>query len=233
MKKLLLFSASLLALVSLHAQVDPVNEDAPKKNTPGALEGMLTHRYLAAGMGYYFLPIASLNAQLSDMGIKTGFANAIGLGLDYGTKTTTAKLERGLTSLFSYHYLLPQDVSTSDQALKFSLNGYNAQFDLVSGSWLNSDKLTLMGGLGWAFGRLKVTEESSTGETVFLNKYFAPEFRMEFNVRLLNHLYVGIRYAYRKDWTTSGWSRSGAYAPMLGGTNMSGSMAGAFIGYGK
>ncbi len=187
--------------------------------------------YIVASGGYYFLPIASLNSQLSTMGIKKGFGNATGLGLDYGYQ---ADEDETINGFFSYHYLLPQNISTPDNSLKFRLNGYNAQFDLGSYDWVATDNITLTGGIAWSFGRLKATENSPQGTTTFTNKYIAPEYRLEFNVRLGGFFYAGIRYAYRDDISKTGWKRSGVESvPDLTGTRLSGTMLGAFIGFGN
>lgn len=191
-----------------------------------------THKYWAAGGAYYFLPLASVNAHLGTLGIKTGFTDAIGLGIERGNSAMTSRLTHAVTGMMSFHYLLPQPIPFRD-SLTVWLNGYNAQFDLIGGNFLKSEKVTLTGGLAWAFGRLKITEKTNNSKTTFLNNYFAPELRLEFNIRLVEHYYVGLRYAYRYDLTKKSWSKSGSNATDLPSTDMSGTMVGAFIGYGK
>lgn len=231
MKNIILSCLFLFTIISLHAQVDTGD---PKVGEAKPQEATETHSYFAAAGAYYFLPLASLNAHLSTLGINTGFTNAIGLGLDRGWNTSTSKLTHSVTGLMSFHYLLPQQISGRNDSLKVSLNGYNAQFDLLGANFLKSQTLTLTGGLGWAFGRLKTTEDFSGTKTVFLNKYFAAEGRLEFAVRFAEHFHIGARYAYRADLTKTRWTRTGdTSAADLPGTNMSGTMVGAFIGYGK
>lgn len=224
MKKILAYSFIFLFSASLSAQ-EKVGD------TPVAEE---THHYTAGSFGYYFLPLASVRAHYGAVGVNMGDATQmIGVGLDRGYNTLTNKLDNGITGLLSFHYLLPQHFSNANDSIKVSLNGYNAQFDLLGANFLKSQVITLTGGLGWAFGRVKVTEETAAGKSVFLNKYFAPEFRLEFNVRFAEHFYVGARYAYRADITNTRWVRTGRETADLPTTNMSGTMIGAFIGYGK
>ncbi|CAN5912162.1 hypothetical protein BH11BAC7_BH11BAC7_03220 [soil metagenome] len=224
MKKLLAFSILFLTAASLSAQ--------EKTGTPAAEE---THNYTAGSIGYYFLPLASVKAYYAGMGVNMGDGTQmIGVGLDRGYNTLTNKLDNGITGLLSFHYLLPLHFSNTNNTTKIDLNGYNAQFDLLGANFIKSQVITFTGGLGWAFGRVKVTEQTVTGKSTFLNKYFAPEGRVEFNVRFLDHFYVGLRYAYRADITKTRWVRSsGASSTDLPTTNMSGTMVGAFIGYGK
>ena len=197
-------------------------------------EAQETHSYTAAGFGYYFLPMASVKAHYSDMGVKaTGQTTMMGIGIDRGYNTITSKLDHGITGMLSFHYLLPLKFNSPGDSVKVAFNGYNAQFDLLGANFLKSDKLTLTGTLGWAFGRIKVTEETLAGKATFLNNYFAPEGRFEFNVRMAEHFYIGVRYAYRGDITKTRWTRTGVNTPNLPFTNMSGTMLGAFIGYGK
>jgi hypothetical protein len=221
--KYILLSFALLFSCSLFAQ--KVDRDE-KVTVPDEIHG---YRGLAGG--YYFLPIASLNEHIMYRGASTGFTNAIGVGYDRGWLYTTPELEgRYLTAFLSFHYLLPQEVK-SDSA-SFKLNGYNAQFDLLGWNFIGSDQVTITGGLAWAFGRLKMTEDEAGAVTKFTNPYFAPEARLEFNVRLGDHFHVGVRGAYRHDITKTSWKRSGS-ASDLPGTRLSGTMAGAFIGWGK
>lgn len=222
MKKLsACFVAVLFSIISL-AQVADV---------PEATE---THSYTAAGFGYYFLPMAGVKAHYTDMGVNAaGQTMMMGVGIDRGYNTITNKLDHGITGMLSFHYLLPLNFKSAGDSVKVAFNGYNAQFDLLGANYLQSEIFTLTGTLGWAFGRIKVTEETPAGKSVFLNKYFAPEGRFEFNVRLAEHFYLGVRYAYRADITKTRWTRTGANTKDLPGTNMSGTMLGAFIGYGK
>ena len=133
-----------------------------------------------------------------------------------------------------YHYLLPQEITTGGDSLKMKLNGYNFQFDFLGWNYLNNDGMNFSLGLGWAFGRLKATENSSAGTTTFKNTYFAPELRMEYNVLLGEHFYIGARAAYRFDLTNTSWSREGVTStPNLPSTQMHGAMVGAFVGFGK
>lgn len=232
MKKFLLFISAILILHPVHAQVgdDNAKKDDASAAIPTAAE---THKYWAAGASYYFLPLASVNAQLESMGLKNGFTSAIGLGIDRGYSTMTSKLNHAVTGMTSFHYLLPQALNSPGDSLKATLNGYNAQFDLIGANFLKSEIITLTGGIGWAFGRLKLIENNLGAKTTYLNKYFAPELRLEFNVRFAEHFFIGLRYAYRYDLTKKSWSRSGASSQNLPSTDMSGTMVGAFIGYGK
>lgn len=226
MKKILAYSFIFLFSASLSAQ-----EKVGDNTTPTAEE---THNYTAGSFGYYFLPMGSVKAHYAAMGVNMGDGTQmIGVGLDRGYNTLTNKLDNGITGLFSFHYLLPQHFSNANDSIKVSFNGYNAQFDLLGANFVKSQTMTLTGGLGWAFGRVKVTEETASGKSTFLNKYFAPEGRLEFNVRFAEHFYIGVRYAYRADITKTRWVRTGPNTTDLPTTNMSGTMIGAFIGYGK
>jgi hypothetical protein len=197
--------------------------------------------YFAAAGGYYFLPIASLNSQLNAIGIKPGFKNSAAIGFDYGYKSDKGK-KATVTALFSFHYLPTQYINTVTDSIKFRLNGFNMQLDWLSFNWIKSDNLTLTGGLAWVYGRLRVKQDSRI-TTISTNAYTGPEFRLEFNVRFLGHFYAGVRYAYRDDISKTGWKRTyenyllgnGSYVTgiFLGGTRLSGTMIGAFIGFGK
>ena len=225
MKKVLVCSFAFLFSVSLFAQ------EKVEDKTPTATE---THYYFAAGFGYYFLPMASVKARYTSVGVNMPDGTMMmGFGVDRGYSTLTSKLTHSVTGLFSFHYLLPERFSDAKDSIKVAFNGYNAQFDLLGANFVKSQIITLTGGLGWAFGRIKVTEETAAGKSTFLNKYFAPEGRFEFNVRLAEHFYIGLRYAYRADITKTRWTRSGSNTQDLPTTNMSGTMIGAFIGYGK
>jgi hypothetical protein len=224
MKKFLAYSFAFFFGATLSAQ-ERVGE------TPTAEE---THTYNAGSFGYYFLPMASVNARYSALGVNMPDKTMMmAVGFDRGYNTLTNKFDNGITGVLSFHYLLPQHFSNANDSIKVSFNGYNAQFDLLGANFIKSSTVTLTGGLGWAFGRVKVTEQVGGAKTTFLNKYFAPEGRFEFNVRFLEHFYVGVRYAYRADITKTRWLRSGSSSQDLPGTNMSGTMIGAFIGYGK
>jgi hypothetical protein len=228
MKKILFPLFALLFSAPLFAQDDP---PPPMVVNPAADE---SHQYTAGGFGYYFLPLASVKARYTSAGVDMPDGTSmIGVGLDYGYNSISSKLDHGVTGLLSFHYLLPQHFSSPGDTVKVAFNGYNAQFDLLGANFLKSQKVTLTGGLAWAFGRIKVTEETALGKSTFLNNYFAPEGRLEFNVRLADHFYIGARYAYRADITKTRWTRSGVNTPDLPTTNMSGTMVGAFIGYGK
>ena len=225
MKKFLAYSFAFLFSASLCAQ------ERVGQNTPTAEE---THNYFAGSFNYYFLPMASVNAHYTAMGVSMPDQTLMmGVGLDRGWNTITSKLDHAVTGLLSFHYLIPQHFNNANDSIKVSFNGYNAQFDLLGANFVKSEIITLTGGLGWAFGRVKVTEEIGSAKTTYLNKYFAPEGRFEFNVRFLEHFYVGVRYAYRADITKTLWMRSGSSSQDLPTTNMSGTMVGAFIGYGK
>jgi hypothetical protein len=192
--------------------------------------------YFCASAGKYYLPLASLNEQLKGMGTTSGFGNANGFGVDWGYKTiynSSSSFSGDVTGILTYNYLMPQKISSAGDSVKFQLNGYNMQLDWASFQWFGNDNITFTGGLAWAFGRLKVTENSAKGTTTYLNKYIGPEFRLEFNVRLADFFYVGLRYAYRDDITKTGWKKSGVDNPDLTGTRMSGTMIGAFIGFGN
>ena len=192
------------------------------------------HSYWGAAGAYYFLPLASLNSQLSSYGFTSGFTAAKGVGIDRGGEASSDKLKLPVVIYLSYHYLLPQEISSHNDSLKMKLNGYNFQFDFMGFNFLNSEQFSFTAGLAWAFGRLKATENSPTGTTTYLDKYFGPQLRTEFNVMLGNHFYIGARASYRADVTKTGWSRSGVTTnPDLVGTRLSGMMAGAFIGFGK
>lgn len=225
MKKILALSFSVLMSVSVFAQ------ERVGDKTPEAEE---THSYFAGSFNYYFLPMASVKARYTNAGVSmTDGTMMMGVGIDRGYNTLTNKLDNGITGLLSFHYLIPEHFNSPGDSIKVTFNGYNAQFDLLGANFVKSNTITLTGGLGWAFGRVKVTEETAAGKAVFLNKYFAPEGRFEFNVRFAEHFYVGLRYAYRADITKTRWTRTGANTQDLPGTNMSGTMIGAFIGYGK
>lgn len=191
------------------------------------------HSYAGLAGAYYFLPLASVNAQLSSWGFKSGFTNAIGVGIDRGGEARSNRFKLPFVTYVSYHYLLPQEISTSGDSSKMKLNGYNFQFDFLGANYLNSEKVSLTAGIAWAFGRLKATENTSQGTTTFINGYFAPQLRAEFNVRIGDHFYLGARASYRYDVTKTGWKKSGVNNPDLVPTNMSGTMVGAFVGYGK
>lgn len=224
MKKIFVFSFTVLFGTSLFAQ-ERVGE------TPEAKE---THSYFAGSFNYYFLPMASVKARYTNAGVSMPDGTMMmGVGLDRGYNTLTNKLDNGITGLLSFHYLIPEHFNSANDSIKVSFNGYNAQFDLLGANFIKSNTITLTGGLGWAFGRVKVTEETALGKATFFNKYFAPEGRVEFNVRFAEHFYLGLRYAYRADITKTRWTRSGVNSQDLPGTNMSGTMVGAFIGYGK
>ncbi|MDQ3110451.1 MAG: hypothetical protein M3R17_11205 [Bacteroidota bacterium] len=224
MKKILAYSFAFLFSVSLAAQ-EKVGD------TPTAEE---THNYFAGSFNYYFLPMASVKARYTALGVDMPDGTMmIGVGLDRGYNTITNKLDNGITGLLSFHYLLPQHFSNANDSIKVSFNGYNAQFDLLGINFVKSEIITVTGGLGWSFGRVKVMEEIGGAKTTFLNKYFAPQGRFEFNVRFLEHFYIGVRYAYRADITKTRWTRTGVNSQDLQGVNMSGTMIGAFIGYGK
>jgi hypothetical protein len=228
MKKILAYSFMFLFSTQLFAQKDPPAEES---TTPTAEE---THNYTAASIGYYFLPMASVKAHYVSRGVNMPEGTQmIGVGIDRGYMTLTNKLDNGVTGLFSFHYLIPQHFNNSNDSIKVSFNGYNAQFDLLGANFVKSSTLTITGGLGWAFGRIKVTEQTGDGKSTFLNKYFAPEGRLEVNIRLFEHFYIGARYAYRGDITKTRWVRTGPSTSDLPNTNMSGTMVGAFIGYGK
>ena len=190
--------------------------------------------YLAFAGAKYYLPVASLNSQLKTMGTSTGFADAKALGVDAGYKTdgsSSSGFSGKITGLLSFHYLQKQNISSPGDSLKFTLGGYNMQFDWASFEWLGSDNFTLTGGLAWAFGRLKVTENTAQGTTTFFNKYVGPEFRLEMNIRLGGFFYAGVRYAYRYDFSKTGWTRSGINNADLTGTRLSGTMIGFFVGF--
>ncbi|HET6992809.1 MAG TPA: hypothetical protein VFJ43_15855, partial [Bacteroidia bacterium] len=161
MKKFLLFIGVNFFLVSLHAQASPGDDksDDKKAVTSTAPE---VHAYFAAGGAYYMLSLNEVNDHLSLMGIKTGFQNAIGVGLERGYTTVTSKLTHAVTGMIAFHYLLPQHLSSAGDSIKESLNGYNAQFDFLGANFLKSEKVNLTAGLGWAFGRVKVTENAGT-----------------------------------------------------------------------
>jgi hypothetical protein len=231
MKKLLLSLSAVFILSAVHAQIDSDQKKDDNKTTVATAPE--THSYFAIGGAYYMLPLTDVNHHLDLMGIKTGFDNAIGVGLERGYTTITSKLSHAVTGMFAFHYLLPQHLSSPGDSVKESLNGYNAQFDLLGANFLKSEKMVLTTSLGWAFGRLKVTENEGANKTIFLNKYFAPEIRFEYNVRLADHFYVGVRDAYRFDLTNPNWSRDGADMLNINQTKMHGNMFGAFIGYGK
>ncbi len=228
MKTIFILIFSIVVGMTLNAQE---KVDSKSSKIPTAEE---SHSYTGAGFGYYYLPFASLDAHFSGLGVNTDAASMMmGFGIDRGHNTLTSKLTHSVTSLMSFHYLLPLEFNSLNDSLKVRFNGYNAQFDLFGINFVKSQMVTFTGGLGWAFGRIKVTEEAATGKSVFLNKYFATEGRIELNVRLIEHFYIGARYAYRADLTKTRWTRTGANAKDLPGVNMSGTMIGAFIGYGN
>jgi hypothetical protein len=193
-----------------------------------------SHNYTAAAGAYYFLPLGSLNAQLRSYGFTTGFTNAIGVGIDRGGEATSDQFKFPFVTYLAFHYLLPQEISAHNDSLKMKLNGYNFQFDFLAFNYLNSETMSFTAGIAWAFGRLKATENSPAGTTTFLDKYFGPQLRTEFNVCLGEHFYIGARASYRYDLTKTSWSRSGvASVDDLPATQLSGAMVGVFIGYGK
>ncbi|HEU4717339.1 MAG TPA: hypothetical protein VFU15_05890 [Bacteroidia bacterium] len=220
-KTLLIFSLALITF-----QVNTLSALTPQ----GKSDDVKSY-WLGPGFGYYFLPMASVNAQLGGYGVKTGFGNAMGVGLDYSAHVSNDRLPRGGSSLYSFHYLLPQTVKAGD-SLTFRLGGYAAQFDIFSFDFLSPENMTLVAGLSWAFGQLKVTETTKGGTTTCKNPYFAPEFRTEFSMRLGDHFFFGLRGAYRADISKTGWKESGINNPALTGTKLSGWMTGAFIGFG-
>lgn len=193
-----------------------------------------SHSYTGLAGAYYFLPLASVNEQLMSYGFKNGFKNAIGVGIDRGGEASSDQFKLPFVTYMAFHYLLPQDLSAHGDSLKARLNGYNFQFDFLGWNYLNSETMSFTAGIAWAFGRLKVTEKSPVGTTTFLDKYFGPQLRTEFNVMLGDHFYLGARASYRFDLTKTAWSREGvASAEDLAPTQMNGTMVGAFIGYGK
>ena len=203
--------------------------------TPSAVRAQSGDKsfYIGPGASYNMLPIASLNAQIHDFGFSSGFANPIGVGIDYGGHYTSDKV--CATSLYSFHWLLPQDISLSDTTGNFSMKmkGYLAQFDIFNFDFVRADNICFTAGLAWAFGRIRVDESSPAGSTTFTNTFFAPQFRTEFNVKLGGHFYIGARAAYRDDVTKSAWAQSGIHATDLAPTNFSGWTFGGFIGFGN
>jgi hypothetical protein len=195
--------------------------------------------YLCASSGYYFIPIASINSQLSKLGqlstpgIKQGFTNPVGVGFDFVHKS---KSRITIAGLFSYNYLFPQHMHITNNSWKFTLKGYNLQLDLVSFDWVKSDKITLTGGLACVYGRLMLIQDSRC-ETVSTNSYIGPEVRIEFNYRLGDQYYIGVRSAYRYDVSSTDWKISypnflagcGSTGISLGGTHLSGIMIGLCI----
>src|ERR1041385_7986677 len=98
--------------------------------------------YLAFAGAKYYLPIASLNAQLKEMGVSTGFTDANAFGIDAGYKTDASGsngFSGKVTGLLSFHYLQKQNISSPGDSLKFNLAGYNMQFDWASFEWLGSE----------------------------------------------------------------------------------------------
>ena len=193
-------------------------------------EGNVQNYWGFAG-AYYFLPLASVNAQLKDFGYTSGFTNAMAVGLDRGGKVRSDEFIFPFVTYLSLHYLLPQEISTANDSLRMKLNGYNFQFDFLGLDYSNSDHATLTAGIAWAFGRLKATQTGDVGSSVFTNGYFAPQIRMEFNYRFGKYFYVGVRAAYRLDVTKPGWTETGITSPHLVNTKLDGAMMGAFIGF--
>jgi len=75
-----LFTALLMfiSLIDLNAQFSNSSSDS--------------HSYTGVSAGYYFLPLSALNKGPESWGIKTGFNNAIGVGVDRGAVVKTEKL---------------------------------------------------------------------------------------------------------------------------------------------
>ena len=223
MKKILLPIAAMLLTLRAFAFYTPFSAMSGSSDS---------HGYNVIGAGYYFLPLASVNSQLGAEGFKSGFNHAIGVGLE-GCGTSPIQNMNSTEVLYlSFHYLLPQEITDATGLLKSKLNGYNAQFDIVGFNFVHSDNVILTAGLAWAFGRLKLTETDGSNTTTYINKYFAPQLRAEFSVRLGSSFYMGVRASYRDDITHTGWKKTGALAPDLPGTRLSGTMAGVFIGIG-
>jgi hypothetical protein len=192
-----------------------------------------SHNYWGAAGAYYMLNMTNLNSQLKTWGFNTGFGNAMAVGIDRGGEATSDEFKFPFVTYLSYHYLLPQEISSVGDSLKMKLNGYNCQFDFLALNYLNSETASFTAGIAWAFGRLKATENVPGGTTTFINSYFAPQIRTELNFRLGDHFYVGARASYRFDVTKTAWTKSGINSPDLAPTSLSGAMFGAFIGFGK
>ena len=131
--------------------------------------------YWAISGADYMLPLSTVNSQLYTIGFASGFNNAMAVGLDRFGEATSDEFTFPFVTYLSYHYLMPQEISTANDSLHMKLNGYNCQFDFLGLDYLKSDHALLTAGIAWAFGRLKATETSVAGKTIFINSYFAPE----------------------------------------------------------
>lgn len=189
--------------------------------------------YIAPAASYYFLPAASLNVQMKSLGTTSGFANPIGLGIDYGGHYSTARHDPGACSLYSLHLLFPQEIRSANDSIRFMMKGYSAQFDFANVDFVESQRVTFTIGLAWAFGRLKVVEETEGGSSSFYNSCFAPQLRTELTCWPAKHFAIGIRAAYRHDISKTGWKQTGAARPdPLAGTRLSGTTVDFYIGFG-
>jgi hypothetical protein len=189
--------------------------------------------YWAVSGAYYFLPLASLNAQMETMGFTKGFSSAMSIGLDYGGHFSTTRYNAGTCSLYSFHMLMPQRISSANDSIEFLMKGYAAQFDLLNLDFVETQKITVTIGLAWAFGRVKLVQETRGGSSSFYNSYFGPQLRTEFTGWIGKHLAVGVRAAYRHDWTRTGWKATGMVRSQSpAGTRWSGTSVGAYIGFG-
>jgi hypothetical protein len=198
---------------------------------PAASLPMGGSQYIGPGAGFYQLPIASLNAHLKyNLGLPTGFdGNVMYVGLDRGRYTQSDKLELGMASLLTFHYLLPQTIGPD--SLNFTLQGYNMQYDGASFDFVPAKSVTFTAGLAWSWGRTQIIRKEAAGETNYTNPYFIPMVRTELNVTLFEHLTVGVRAAYRHDWSKTRWKIKDGNGPELPGTRLSGGMYGAFIAF--
>lgn len=182
------------------------------------------------GGGIYQLPIASLNAHLSQgLGLRETFSgNVYYIGYDQGgyARAGDGPMVR-VSSLLNFHYLIPQKIG--GDSLNFTLRGYNMQFDGFSFNFLPSDRFIFTVGLGFTWGRVRIMREDASGKTDYRNPYFNPMLRSELSATLGERIVIGARAAYRHDWSKTRWKINAGSAGELPGTRLSGCMFGAFI----
>ncbi|MGL5890831.1 MAG: hypothetical protein ACRC3B_13140, partial [Bacteroidia bacterium] len=196
------------------------------------------YQYFGVGAGYYQLPIASLNAHLKyNFNLAEGFnSNVMYVGLERGRIShINSSYEFNAAGMMGFHYLLPQTITTpadtSGKTIDFTLRGWNVQWDGSSFDLLKSEKVVFTAGLGFCWGRTRIIRTDATGDTDYRNPYFNPMVRTELSVNLFDHLALGVRAAYRHDWSKTRWKIKDGNGPELPGTRLSGSMFGAFIAF--
>jgi hypothetical protein len=216
-----LFSILWSGVEPLHAQESPFTNKA-----------RYSVNLYGLGTGVYQLPIASLNTHISQgLGVKEEFSgNVYYVGLDQGGYTRSeikGDLTIRISSLLAFHYLIPQKIGAD--SLNFTLRGYSMQFDGFSYNFIPSDRYLFTVGLGFTWGRVRIMREDASGKTDYRNPYFNPMIRSELSTTLGKHIAVGLRAAYRHDWSKTGWKVNAGSGAALPGTRLSGAMIGAFI----